>query len=278
MSRVEARSHHDIDPTWGEKAAVSRSGDLWILDTHKLLCGDARSADDLKLVMGADRVDMAFIDLGDGKRADDAEDGVRRVLDAAAAVSREGAVHFVCTTWAGVSDLAATAKEAGRRLLDVVVWVTPEPSQGAMYRDQYEPIGVLEIGSSERLRPTQKRRARRARSNVRRYPSATSLPSTFPAALRSSARLVPVALVADAIKDCTGSQRDPRSVLRRRGHHGGAAANPARVAPNGNRDSSMSRFGCGRQRRVGMRSTRRAACRSMQSRRRRSRKHDGWER
>jgi DNA modification methylase len=153
--------------------------------------------------MGADRSDMAFIDLGGGKRAGDSEDEVRRILDAAAAVSREGAIHFVCTNWAGVGELAATAKEAGRRVLDVVAWVTPEPSQGAMYRDQYEPIGVLEIGSSERRCETQERRARRARSNVWRYPSATSLPLVFSDALRRSARLVPVALVADAIKDCT---------------------------------------------------------------------------
>jgi ParB-like nuclease domain len=151
-SRDDARSHDDVDATWGRVAAVSRSGDLWILDTHKLLCGDARSADDLKLVMGADRADMAFVDLGDDKRAGDAKDDVRRALDAAAAVSREGAVHFVCTNWAGVGELAATAKEAGRRVLDVVVWVAPEPSQGAMYRDQYEPLGVLEIGPSETLR------------------------------------------------------------------------------------------------------------------------------
>ena len=203
MSREAARSHHDIEPAWGEKATVSRSGDLWNLDTHKLLCGDARSADDLKLVMGADRAGMAFIDLGGGKRAGDAEDEVRRVLDAAAAVSREGAIHFVCTNWASVGELAATAKEAGRRVLDVVAWVTPEPSQGAMYRDQYEPIGVLEIGSSERRCATQERRARRARSNVWRYPSATSLPLVFSDAVRRTARLVPVALVADAIKDCT---------------------------------------------------------------------------
>jgi DNA modification methylase len=88
-------------------------------------------------------------------------------------------------------------------MLDVVVWVKPEPWQGVLYRDQYEPIGVVEIGSSERFRQTQARRGQRARSNVWRYPSAASLPSTFPDAMRTNARLVPVALIADAIKDCT---------------------------------------------------------------------------
>ena len=95
---------------------------MWNLDTHKLLCGDARSADDLKLVMGADPADTAFIDLGDSKRRGDEEDSVRRALDATAAVSRDRAIHFVCTNWVAVGELAATAKEAGRWVLDVVVW------------------------------------------------------------------------------------------------------------------------------------------------------------
>ena len=127
-SRDDARSHDDVDATWGRMAAVSRTGDVWNLGPHKLLCGDGHSAAELERLMGDDRVDMAFIDLGVGKRADDAEDGVGRALDAAAAVSRERAVHFVCTNWAGVGELAATAKEAGRRVLDVVVWVAPSPS------------------------------------------------------------------------------------------------------------------------------------------------------
>ena len=280
VSREAARSHQDIEPAWGEKATVSRSGDLWNLDTHKLLCGDARSADDLKLVMGADRADMAFIDLGDGKRAGDAEDEVRRVLDAAAAVSREGAIHFVCTNWAGVGELAATAKEAGRRVLDVVAWVTPEPSQGAMYRDQYEPIGVLEIGSSERCCETQERRARRARSNVWRYPSATSLPLAFSDALRRGARLVPVALVADAIKDCTRRNDvvlDPACsagvtivAAQRLGRRARCVEREPRLV-----DITIRRWqaATGRQ---ALHAESRLPFNSVEARR--SRKHDGWER
>jgi DNA modification methylase len=279
-SREEVRSHHDIDPAWGEKAAVSHSGDLWILDTHKLLCGDARSADDLKRLMGADRVDMAFIDLGVGKRADDAEDGVRRALDAAAAVSRERTVHFVCMNWAGVGDLAATAKEAGQRLLDVVVWMKSEPSQGAMYRDQYEPIGVLEIGSSEPLCETQERRARHGRSNVWRYPSATSLPLTFSEALRRSARLVPVALVADAIKDCTRRNDvilDPFCgagttimAAQRLGRHARCAEREPLLV-----DVTIRRWQAATGRHA-LHAESRLPFNSVEARR--SRKHDGWER
>jgi hypothetical protein len=202
VPRKVARPHQDIDPAWGGAEGVSRVGDLWSLGPHKLLCGDSESIRDLELLMGDDRANTAFIDLANGKRADETEGTTRRVLDAAAAFSRGGAVHFVFTNWAGVGDLAAMAKAGARRVLDVVVWVTPEPSQGALYRDQYQPIGVLQVGSYEHPCETQARRGRRARSNVWRYPSATSLPSTFPDVLRRSTRLIPVELVTDAIKDC----------------------------------------------------------------------------
>ncbi len=197
-----ARPLNDIDPGWGEKAAVSRRGDLWILGPHKLLCGDGRSMGDLVRLMGDDRADVAFIDLASDNRADDAEDGVRRALDAAAASCRD-AIQFVFTNRAGVGDLVVTAKGNGWRLLDVVAWVKPDPVEGAIYSDQYEPIGVVEIGSFERPRRTQKQGTRQARSNVWRYPSRTLLPSTFPDALRTTVRLVPVALIVDAIKDCS---------------------------------------------------------------------------
>jgi DNA modification methylase len=202
-SREDRRSHHDIDPAWGEKAIVSRPGDLWILGPHKLLCGDGRLADHLRRLMGDDRADLAFIDLpGDG-RLDDGERGLKRTLESAVTVSREGAAHFVFTNWACVSDLAARAADIRSRLLDVVVWERPTPSQGAMYRDQYELIGVVQIGASEGFCDTQSGRDRRPRSNVWRYPGAASLPGTFPGPVRSRARIVPLALIADAIKERT---------------------------------------------------------------------------
>ena len=135
-----------------------------------------------------------------------------------------------------------------------------------MYRDQYEPIGVLEIGSSEPRCATQERRARRARSNVWRYPSATSLPLAFSDALRS-ARLVPVALMADAIKTArvATTSFSIRPAARRITDRGRACAGRATLRRT--LGSSTSRSAGGRRRRVGRHSTPRAACRSIQSRR-----------
>jgi ParB-like nuclease domain len=98
------------DPKWGEAVAVSKRGDSWLLGDHKVLCGDARCTADVARLMSGCRADMAFLDLARGNMtgypefvmADgnmssaDFEDFLSKTLDAAAAVSRAGALHFVC--------------------------------------------------------------------------------------------------------------------------------------------------------------------------------------
>ena len=41
---------------------MSRSGDLWILGRHRLLCGDATKADDMAKLIGGQLADMVFTD------------------------------------------------------------------------------------------------------------------------------------------------------------------------------------------------------------------------
>jgi hypothetical protein len=104
-----------VDPRWATAALVTKPGDLWELGRHRLLCGDARGADDLARLMGGAQAAMAFLDppynvrvrdiVGRGRvkhtefamasgelsRADFVE-FLKSTLAAAAAVSRDGAV------------------------------------------------------------------------------------------------------------------------------------------------------------------------------------------
>lgn len=41
---------------------ISKPGDLWLLGNHRLLCGDARSSDDLATLMGDRKADLVFTD------------------------------------------------------------------------------------------------------------------------------------------------------------------------------------------------------------------------
>ena len=41
---------------------VSRSGDIWLLGRHRLLCGDARSSSDIERLMAGSKADLIFTD------------------------------------------------------------------------------------------------------------------------------------------------------------------------------------------------------------------------
>ena len=44
------------------ETSISKTGDIWILGEHKVLCGDATKADDFKALLGEELVDMTFTD------------------------------------------------------------------------------------------------------------------------------------------------------------------------------------------------------------------------
>ena len=197
-----------IDPGWSEAPVVSKTGDLWLLGDHTLLCGDARCPVDVARLMAGCQADLAFLDLQRGDmigysgfaRADEdmsSADFVRflsSTLDAAATVSRPGALHFVCMDWQHIGELLAAAGPIYGRAIDVAVWEKPKAGPGSLYRSELEYVGVFGVGTAPHVDIG---RGRRSRSNVWRYPAVNDARD----ALHPTAK--PVALVADAIKDGT---------------------------------------------------------------------------
>jgi hypothetical protein len=135
-----------IDPEWLKESVVSRPGDLWVLGMHRLLCGDARSASHVACLMAHCRADTAFLDppytvrigagMGRGrpKRCESAMTSgemssadylhlLTASLNAAASVSREGALHYVCTDWRHIAELLAAAKPIYAERVNLAVWV-----------------------------------------------------------------------------------------------------------------------------------------------------------
>ncbi len=156
-----------VDPEWTTAALVSKPGDLWQLGEHRMLCGDARNAADLALLMGQARAAVAFLDppwlrardIAPQARVQDAELAMalgalsrselvaflQSAFAAAAAVSREDAVHFVCTDWRHVGELLEAGGMVYGETLNIVVWVKRDGGQGSFYRSQHEFIGVFRV-------------------------------------------------------------------------------------------------------------------------------------
>ncbi len=52
----------ELDDSCLDGQAVTEFGDLWQLGKHRLMCGDARSSDDLTRLLDGKRAHMAFLD------------------------------------------------------------------------------------------------------------------------------------------------------------------------------------------------------------------------
>jgi hypothetical protein len=181
-----------------QSVAVTEPGDLWLLGNHKLLCGDPCSGHDVGHLMTGRRADLAFLDplpnmRGPAPTCDTlrADGFLSAVLHAAASVSRAGAVHFVCSDQRRFAGLLAVAMPVYGEPIDVAVWVNPTSDRGSLYRNQIEFIGVFGVGA---MPPTIAHR--QPRSNIWHHAPVTSRFHGDPSAK-------PIALIADAIKDCT---------------------------------------------------------------------------
>jgi DNA modification methylase len=216
----------NVDGTWLKDRAVSKPGDLWVLGNHKLLCGDARSAADIARLMAHCRAEMAFLDppynvriggvVGRGRTKHSefamasgemsSADYVRFLdvtLNAAASVSREGALHYVCTDWRHIAELLAATNPVYGDTINIAVWVKSNAGQGSFYRSQHELVGIFRVGQAPHLNNVELGRHGRSRSNVWHYAGVNSFRAGRMQELRSHPSAKPVALVADAIKDCT---------------------------------------------------------------------------
>jgi DNA modification methylase len=215
-----------IDPKWWQDRVVSKPGDLWLLGPHKLLCGDVRSAADIARLMAHCRADVAFVDplynlriggvVGRG-RTKHSEFAVASgemssadyvgflsiTLNVAASVSREGALHYVCTDWRHIAELLAAAKPVYGDTINIAVWVKPNARQASFYTSQHEFIGIFRVGQAPHLNNVELGRHGRSRSNVWHYAEVNSFRAGRMEELRSHPSAKPVALVADAITDCT---------------------------------------------------------------------------
>jgi DNA modification methylase len=215
-----------IDPGWITTAPVSRPGDLWILGRHRLLCGDARSADDLARLMEGARASVAFLDPPYNVRVRDIVGRgrirhsefamasgelsrsefvafLKSTLAQAAAASRDGAVHFICMDWRHIGELVEAGDAIYGDMLNLVVWVKSNAGQGSFYRSQHELVGVFRVGDQAHLNNIELGRHGRSRSNVWHYTGVNAFRAGRLDELQSHPTVKPVALIADAMRDCT---------------------------------------------------------------------------
>jgi DNA modification methylase len=208
---------------------VSQPGDLWKLGKHRVFCGDALSPKSYGLLMDGKRANVVFTDppynvpisghvSGNGKvrhrefvmasgEMSEAE-FIAFLTDALTLLARHsltGSLHYICMDWRHMREVLAAGTAAYSELKNLCVWAKNNAGMGSFYRSQHELVFVFQNGSSSYRNNVQLGRFGRSRSNVWHYPGANSFAwSTKEGDLLALHPTVkPVALVADAIMDCS---------------------------------------------------------------------------
>jgi DNA modification methylase len=204
----------------------TRLGDIYVLDKHRIGCGDAQDKAFVQEVMGPDvRADAAFLDapfnVSIGTHANKSSDHKEFAMASgemspeeftafliacfmvALKLSRDGAVHFICADWRHIAEFQAAARDIYWVLLNLCVWNKSNAGMGSLYRSKHELIFVYRAGSGPHFNAIELGRHGRHRSNVWDYPSVTSPKGSRRTDLELHPTTKPVALVADAICDVT---------------------------------------------------------------------------
>jgi DNA modification methylase len=208
---------------------VSNLGDVWVLGRHRVLCGNALDPKAFTALMGEERAAMVLTDppynvpieghacglgtihhrpfpMASGEMDQDEFTAfLGQVCRNLTAFGAAGSLHYICMDWRHLEVLLDAGREAYGELKNLCVWVKDNAGMGSLYRSQHELVLVFKQRGGSHRNNVQLGQFGRNRSNVWRYPGANSFSRGSeegnPLALHPTVK--PVAMVADAILDCS---------------------------------------------------------------------------
>lgn len=155
---LETNAGDDDVPEPPKRPRTAR-GDLYELGDHRLMCGDATSADDVGRLTEGKMADMVFTDppyvmYGNSNGAEGVTDDkmvssfFRDVLATVKQAVKPFGHAYVCCDWRGIGAWYRVNSEVRLSMKNLIVWDKGTPAMGSMFRPQYEMI-IFFSNSSE---------------------------------------------------------------------------------------------------------------------------------
>ena len=145
----EADDRADVLPPTLDVPAVSRLGDLWQLDQHRLYCGSALESASYQRLLAHDRAHMVFTTASAEMTDSQFTEMLSTSLIQIKAFAHDGAICFICLDWPHIQQVLTAA--AAFTLKNICVWVKNNGGMGSLYRSQHELIVVLECGTADHI-------------------------------------------------------------------------------------------------------------------------------
>lgn len=213
----------EIDPN---KPVISKSGDLWNLGRHSIICGDSldpathqKLLQDIRVQLinsdppynikicgfasGNGAVKHAEFSMASGEMSSGEFDEFL-YLAILYTLTRldQGCCIYLSIDWRHIDQLQAAAKRCGLTLLNICVWDKGVGGMGSLYRSQHEFVLVYRKGKTQHQNNIMLGKYGRNRTNLWQYPSA-NMSKEGREALKDHPTPKPVAMIADIIKDVT---------------------------------------------------------------------------
>jgi DNA modification methylase len=206
--------------------AISRPGDVWQIGNHRLICGDSTRLETYQQLLGDARAQVVFSDppynvpiighvggLGAIQHREFAMASgemspaeftafLQSVFGHLATYSVDGAIHFQCMDWRHVPEILTAGTAAYSELKNICVWAKNNGGMGSLYRSQHEFVFVFKSGAAPHINNVELGKHGRYRTNVWNYAGVNSFGGDR-ADLNLHPTVKPVAMVADAIRDCS---------------------------------------------------------------------------
>jgi len=206
---------------------ITQAGDLWLLGSHRLLCADAMDAHSYLRLLDGKSAQMIFADVpynvpiaghvsGLGRTqhhefeiasgemtSEEFTKFLGRVFDHMAFFSTEGSIHFICMDWRHLMELLEAGDRSYTELKALCVWNKTNGGMGSLYRSKHELVFVFKNGKAPHINNVELGKHGRNRSNVWEYAGVNAFGASRDEDLAMHPTVKPVAMVADAIRDCS---------------------------------------------------------------------------
>lgn len=226
-SRTDELDPADALPEVSDEPPVTRPGFVWQVGPHRVICADSTKPETYVALMDGNEAGMGFADppynvpinghvsgLGQAKHpefamavgemsSDQFTGFLGTVFAQMGKVSRRGAIHFQCIDWRHAKEMIAAGEAVYHELKNICVWTKTNGGMGSLYRSAHELVFVWKVGREPHINNVELGKNGRYRTNVWSYAGANSFSATREEDLASHPTVKPVAMVIDAILDCS---------------------------------------------------------------------------
>jgi DNA modification methylase len=226
-ARGEPSGPEDQVPEPSPLPAVTQTGDLWLLGSHRLLCGDARDKAAYDRLLEGAKAEFVFTDppynveidghvcglgrvrhrdfaMGCGEMSEaEFTAFLKTVFALLAENSIEGSIHQICMDWRHSWEMLNAGRAIYSELKNLCVWNKTNAGMGSFYRSKHELVFVWKSGTAAHINNFELGQHGRHRSNVWDYAGVNSMRPGRLEELAMHPTVKPTALVADATKDCS---------------------------------------------------------------------------